>query len=68
VNWEPRRDVERRTARLLPGLLLGRIDGKSPVEYIVSEIDRNRVRDVARPLLLAPVDTLAGVRRAWDQR
>jgi aminoglycoside phosphotransferase (APT) family kinase protein len=68
VNWEPWRDVERRAARLLPGLLLGRIDGKSPVEYIVSEIDRNRVRDVARPLLLAPVDTLAGVRRAWDQR
>src|SRR5438105_9780265 len=30
VTWEPTEDVERRTARLLPALMLGRIDGKSP--------------------------------------
>ena len=67
VTWEPPRDVERRTARLLPGLLLARIDGKSPVEYIVREIDRSRVRGVARPLLLEPADALAEVRRAWER-
>lgn len=30
-------DVERRTAHLLPMLLLARVDGKSPVEYLNSE-------------------------------
>ena len=29
VDWEPKGDLEARIARLLPGLLLGRIDGKS---------------------------------------
>ncbi len=34
VDWEPMTDIEARTARLLPGLFLARVDGKSPVEYI----------------------------------
>ena len=65
VDWEPRAALERRAAHLLPGLLLARVDGKSPVEYVTEEADRDRVRRVARPLLLAPVDTLRGVREAW---
>ena len=32
--------LERRAARLLPGLLLARVDGKSPVEYLVDEAPR----------------------------
>lgn len=35
-------------------LLLSRIDGKSPVEYIDDEADRAVVREVARALLLDP--------------
>ncbi|HEY2558079.1 MAG TPA: aminoglycoside phosphotransferase family protein, partial [Caldimonas sp.] len=31
VDWEPRAALERRAAMLLPGLLLARVDGKSPV-------------------------------------
>jgi hypothetical protein len=50
---------------LLPGLLLARIDGKSPVEYVTDERDKARVRLVARHLLLAPVERLAAVRDAW---
>jgi aminoglycoside phosphotransferase (APT) family kinase protein len=65
VTWEPRAEVEARTSHLLPGLLLGRIDGKSPVEYITAEGQRDRVRRVARALLLDPVDELAAVRAAW---
>ncbi|HVY06165.1 MAG TPA: aminoglycoside phosphotransferase family protein [Burkholderiales bacterium] len=65
VIWERRQDIERRTARLLPGLLLGRIDGKSPVEYITDDAQRDRVRRVARALLLDPVDRLAEIREAW---
>jgi aminoglycoside phosphotransferase (APT) family kinase protein len=66
VTWEPRAGVEARTSHLLPGLLLGRVDGKSPVEYITIEKDRDRVRQVARALLLDPVDRLTDVRMAWQ--
>lgn len=67
VTWEARANLEARTAHLLPGLLLGRVDGKSPVEYITIEEERNRVRQVARALLLDPVDDLSAVRSAWQQ-
>jgi len=66
VTWESRADIEERTAHLLPGLLLGRVDGKSPVEYITTDTQRDPVRRVARALLLHPVDNLAGVRLAWQ--
>jgi aminoglycoside phosphotransferase (APT) family kinase protein len=65
IDWEPPAAVEGRCARLLPGLLLARIDGKSPVEYITAEADKNVVRKTARWLLADPVDTLASVAAAW---
>ncbi|MEQ1880372.1 MAG: phosphotransferase [Burkholderiales bacterium] len=65
VSWESKNDIEARAAHLLPGLLLGRIDGRSPVEYLTDEHDRERVRQVARVLLLDPVATLKQVRDAW---
>ena len=65
VRWEPAARIEARTARLLPGLFLGRVDGKSPVEYVTEERDRMRVRRVARSLLLHPAETLSSVRDAW---
>ena len=52
--------LEARAAHLLPGLLLARIDGKSPVEYVTLETDKDRVRRVARALLLDPVERLVG--------
>jgi len=66
VEWEVRDDIEKRTAHLLPALLLARIDGKSPVEYVTSEIDKGRVRRTARALLFNPVDRLYAVREAWS--
>ena len=66
VRWEPAADIEARTSHLLPGLFLGRIDGKSPVEYIVAEPQREAVRRVARKLLRDPVRSLAAVRSAWE--
>jgi aminoglycoside phosphotransferase (APT) family kinase protein len=59
--------VERRTAALLPALLLARVDGKSPVEYLSAEADRQAVRRAARPLIAAPVGTLHDVRKAWQE-
>jgi len=67
VTWESGTDIERRTAHLLPGLFLGRVDGKSPVEYINTEEERDRVRRVARALLARPVDKLSDVRLAWQR-
>jgi hypothetical protein len=57
--------LEARAASLLPGLLLARIDGKSPVEYVTEEAQKARVRSVARALLVSPPTTLAAVRTAW---
>lgn len=65
VAWEPAAELEARAARLLPGLFLGRVDGKSPVEYLTHERDRARVRRVARALLADPAERLGEVRRAW---
>ncbi len=52
-------------ARLLPALLLARVDGKSPVEYVTDEADRDLVRAVAIPLIVHPPATLEAVRAAW---
>ncbi len=67
VTWEPRERTEARAAALLPGLFLARVDGKSPVEYITEDWQRDAVRRVAKPLLLRPVPTLAEVRACWEE-
>ena len=67
IAWEQAADLERRAAHLLPGLFLARVDGKSPVEYITTEPDRNRVRRVARALLSDPPARLDAIRQAWTQ-
>jgi aminoglycoside phosphotransferase (APT) family kinase protein len=65
INWEPKPGLLARTARLLPGLLLARVDGKSPAEYITDEADKDRVRRVARALLAAPASEPGQVCAAW---
>jgi len=57
---------EQRTAALLPGLLLGRIDGKSPVEYITNEAVRDRVREFSIHFLKNPAPDLTTIRTAWE--
>ena len=65
VDWEPAERLEARAAPLLAGLFLARIDGKSPVEYVTEDADRDRVRRVAGALLASPPDRLDAVRGAW---
>jgi aminoglycoside phosphotransferase (APT) family kinase protein len=67
VDWEPRDAIERRAAALVPGLLLARVDGKSPVEYVTEEAQRTLVRKAARSLLRDPVDRLHLVASAWRE-
>ena len=56
VDWEPREALEHRAAALLPGLLLARVDGKSPVEYLTADTQRDAVRRVARAAVAATRD------------
>jgi aminoglycoside phosphotransferase (APT) family kinase protein len=65
VTWEDPAALEKRSAHLLPGLLLARVDGKSPVEYLTKEADKNRGRRFACSMLAAPEDRLDALRRAW---
>jgi Ser/Thr protein kinase RdoA (MazF antagonist) len=65
VEWEPAAALEQRASALLPGLFLARVDGKSPVEYIDSDMQRDAVRRVARALLRQAPARLAEVADAW---
>jgi aminoglycoside phosphotransferase (APT) family kinase protein len=65
VDWELPSDLEARAARLLPGLLLARVDGKSPVEYVTQEQQRDHVRRVASNFLVKPTSHLQDIAQAW---
>jgi Ser/Thr protein kinase RdoA (MazF antagonist) len=65
AGFGPRDALEARAAALLPALLLARIDGKSPVEYVTLEAQKDFARRVALPLVAAPVDELRDVADAW---
>jgi aminoglycoside phosphotransferase (APT) family kinase protein len=65
VNWESPDALEQRAAALLPGLLLARVDGKSPVEYVTDKGDQALIRQAASSLLLTPVNRLTHIAQAW---
>ena len=67
VNWEPDAALEERACDLLAAMLLARIDGKSPVEYLVAETERVLVRRFAKRFLLTPAQDLAVMRSAWTR-
>ncbi len=60
LNWEEENELQARTGGLLAGLLLARIDGKSPVEYLNND-HRQRIRQVAEVLLIDPPDRLSAI-------
>jgi aminoglycoside phosphotransferase (APT) family kinase protein len=66
VSWEEAAKMEERAARLLPGLMLARVDGKSPVEYL-TEPGKAIVRRTARELLASPVQKLSEVSTVLDE-
>lgn len=66
VNWQDRSAMEARTAALLPALLLARIDGKSPVEYINDEQDKRFVRSFAKRNLIKPTRSLTDFAADWS--
>ena len=68
VTWEAPGGIAERTATLLPGLLLARVDGKSPVEYLTDERDKDRRQEI-RPASLAPSrpSSLASLKEEWQR-
>lgn len=64
VTWECRSGpdgLEARAAALLPMLLLARVDGKSPVEYLTGSAQRALVRELALPLIAGPLRDLGAI-------
>lgn len=67
ADWEPPARLEARAAALLGALLLARVDGASPVEYITAGSDKERVRRAARRALRDPPATLAAFCRLFRE-
>jgi aminoglycoside phosphotransferase (APT) family kinase protein len=65
LSRDLRQDFDRRSARLLLMLLLARIDGKSPVEYLGDEDKREFVRSFVTAGLQKDTATLLGVVDEW---
>jgi aminoglycoside phosphotransferase (APT) family kinase protein len=66
ASFESRDTLEARASALLPALLLARVDGQSPVEYLVGRPPLQAlVRRVARPLIADPPVRLAAVAESW---
>jgi aminoglycoside phosphotransferase (APT) family kinase protein len=67
VAWEPPAALDARAAELTAALLLARVDGKSPVEYLQDEGDKAFVRSNARALLTDTPASLAALAAAWSR-
>ena len=65
VTWEPQVEIESRTAALLSGLLLARVDGKSPVEYVTDPALQDNIRQRAMAWLHNIPANLSDMRRQW---
>ncbi len=65
VRWEDTAALEARVARLLAAILLARVDGKSPLEYL-DERGKDVQRQFALARVRAPVSRLAAIRNDWQ--
>lgn len=66
ADWEETAHLEQRICELLAALLLARVDGKSPAEYLVSEQDKAFVRTKARSLIAHPTVNLHAFLDEWS--
>lgn len=64
VDWEPPTELQARAALLLPALMLARVDGKSPVEYL-DAAGQKRVRDFASGQMWQEQCSLTTIYTGW---
>lgn len=67
AGWENHPGLERRTAGFLAAFLLARIDGKSPVEYLTADADKNFVRGMAKAFLKDGAGHLDALLERWTE-
>ena len=60
IDWEDPAKLESRVAILVPMLMLARVDGKSPVEYL-TKAQAEQVRTVALDLIHKPPKTISAL-------
>lgn len=65
ATWEEAATLEARAAELTAAVLLARVDGKSPADYLRTDDDRGFVRASARRLVAATPPTMTGLAAAW---
>ena len=65
VGWESPANCEARAAALLPALMLARIDGKSPAEYLTQNEQKDAIRAFAQSFIVEPVATVGEIARQW---
>jgi aminoglycoside phosphotransferase (APT) family kinase protein len=66
VAWEDLPELEMRAAALVPALLLARVDGKSPAEYLTDESKRHFVRSESISLLQGAEALLDRIAEHWS--
>jgi len=67
VTWEAVEDLEKRVAEFIAALLLARVDGKSPVEYLTSAGDQDQVRQFAISHLQRPCASPHDLLNDWSR-
>ena len=65
VDWEPVVELEQRACGLLAGMLLARVDGKSPVEYLTLPQQHDFIRGQTMAWLQHPAKRLSLMRQQW---
>jgi 5-methylthioribose kinase len=65
VTWEAASGLDARAAELAAAVVLARVDGKSPADYLREEAGRSFVRAAARRLTADPPATTTALATAW---
>jgi aminoglycoside phosphotransferase (APT) family kinase protein len=68
VTWEPPEALGGRAAELAAAILLARVDGKSPADYLRTDADRGFVRQAGRALVARPPATTIELAALWRER
>lgn len=66
ISWEECAPFEKRTVDLLLALILARVDGKSPAEYITATADQQMIRDFVRRHLAMSGLNLPDIASEWE--
>ncbi|MBX3484865.1 phosphotransferase family protein [Phenylobacterium sp.] len=67
VDWESPGALDARAAPLTAAILLARVDGKSPADYLQTPEDKGFVRGVARRLVAQETPSMAALAGAWKE-